>query len=178
MKDEGKSKKKSEETFPLRGVEWDPNWDNIKVRNIDIQKLAMFGDAHLNNQKVRSNNVNDKVTLNELFNVQMQNQQDLLDMGSYADGDVHERLPSDNVKLSSYHIQQLISEVGELLSADKRWKNFRNEKNDMENKYEEIADLFIVVMNIAMFSGMDAETFENEVVKKLQVFRQRLDEIK
>ena len=62
-------------------------------------------------------------------------------------------LPIDDTKICSYHIQQLVSEIGELLDADKRWKNFRNNKNNQKNKLEELADCFIELINITMFSG-------------------------
>ena len=76
-------------------------------------------------------------------------------------------IPEDNVQACSYHIQQLISEIGEILSADKRWKNYRNNKHDAENKSEEIADCFIVLMNIAIFSGLSADEFEDIIVSKM-----------
>ena len=97
--------------------------------------------------------------LSDIYNMQCVNQQLLIDNGKY-DGVTHMSLPNDNVSLSSYHIQQLVSEIGEVLAADKRWKNIRNDKYDSENKLEEIADCFIVLMNIAIFSGIDAETLE------------------
>lgn len=75
-------------------------------------------------------------------------------------------LPKDSPELSSYHIQQLVSEVGEVLSADKRWKSYRNEHIDMTNKKEEIADCFIVLMNIALFSNMQADELLETIAKK------------
>lgn len=87
-------------------------------------------------------------------------------------------LPEDNVQGFSYHIQQLMSEIGEVLSADKRWKNYRNEKLDSENKKEEIADCFIVLMNIAIFSGITPEEFEESIVNKMAENAQRLQSLK
>lgn len=78
------------------------------------------------------------------------------------------KLPEDNVKGFSFHTQQLVSEIGEVLSADKRWKNFRNEKLDKENKKEEIADCFIVLMNVAIFSGLSANELEEAIIKKIE----------
>lgn len=77
-------------------------------------------------------------------------------------------LPSDNPKLVSYHVQQLISEIGEVLSADKRWKNYRNGFVDFENKKEEISDCFIVLMNIAIYSGMSAEELFEQIESKIK----------
>jgi NTP pyrophosphatase (non-canonical NTP hydrolase) len=61
-----------------------------------------------------------------------------------------------------------MSELGEVLSSDKRWKNFRNDKLDLENKREEIADCFIVLMNVAIFSGFTAEEVESSILKKIK----------
>ena len=85
-------------------------------------------------------------------------------------------LPSDDPKLCSYHIQQLVSEIGEILDADKRWKNFRNEKYDKEAKADEIADCFIVLMNVAMFSGMSAEELYKAIDDKIEVVSKRIEE--
>lgn len=93
----------------------------------------------------------------------------------YGGEERKETLPVDDVKLTSYHVQQLMSEIGEVLDADKRWKNFRNEKYDRGGKCEEIADCFIVLMNIAMFSGLTAEELENIIYKKMKVFRERIE---
>lgn len=119
---------------------------------------------------------NKDVTLLDLFEKQVANQKFLMKSGSYNDfgGNENLSIPADNPKLSTYHIQQLISEIGEVLSADKRWKNFRNDKNDTKNKYEEIADCFIVLLNIAMYSGMDAELLAEEITDKIEVFRERI----
>lgn len=83
-------------------------------------------------------------------------------------------LPEDNIRGCSFHVQQLMSEIGEVLSADKRWKNFRNGKYDKNNKKEEIADCFIVLMNIAIFSGLSAEELENTIINKIDENAKRL----
>lgn len=85
-------------------------------------------------------------------------------------------LPEDNIKGFSFHIQQLMSELGEVLSADKRWKNFRNDKLDLENKKEEIADCFIVLMNVAIFSGLTAEEVEKMILEKISKNFKRLND--
>ena len=94
-----------------------------------------------------------KPTFEELFNCQKANQNKMLQDGMYdafkSVGTT--KIPVDDIKLMSYHVQQLMSEVGEILDADKRWKNFRNQKYDKDAKLEEIADCFIVLMNVARF---------------------------
>ena len=71
-------------------------------------------------------------------------------------------LPEDNIYLFKYHMLQLLSELGEVLESDKRWKNYRNKKFDFKEKRNEIADCFIVLMNVAMSSGMTYEEMESE----------------
>lgn len=111
----------------------------------------------------------------ELYEMQGQNQRCMLRRGMYnglcskktEEEAYNIELPIDDTKLFSYHVQQLMSEVGELLDADKRWKNFRNGKYDREQKLDELADCFIVLMNIAMFSGYTTEEFFTAVAKKI-----------
>lgn len=95
----------------------------------------------------------------DLYELQKQNQQKMIDNGSYEDfrWTNEKQIPFDDVGLFSYQIQQLMSELGEVLQADKRWKNFRNNNLDVDNKLVEISDCFIVLLNIAMFSGISAE---------------------
>lgn len=121
--------------------------------------------------------MNGKINFEEIFQKQMQNQNRMLALGLYENENAVE-VPFDNVKISSYHIQQLISEIGEVLSADKRWKNFRNEKYDKENKLEEIADCFIVLMNIAMFSGISYDMLIEKLNEKVEIVKERTSEIK
>ncbi len=68
-----------------------------------------------------------------------------------------------------------MSEIGEVLNADKRWKNFRNDKYDRKAKVEELADCFIVLMNVAMFSGVDAVELGDAIDEKLDVVSKRID---
>lgn len=115
------------------------------------------------------------MTFEELYQMQMDNQSLLINNGKY-DGISNISLPVDNVQLSSYHVQQLVSEIGEVLAADKRWKNIRNDKYDRANKLEEIADCFIVLMNIAIFSGMTADDVEKAIADKLHIVNDRFKE--
>lgn len=111
----------------------------------------------------------------KLYEQQMSFQQSLISKGIYDDNiGRDEKLPADNPKLESYHIQQLVSEIGEVLDADKRWKSFRNNKVDLANKKEEIADCFIVLMNVAMFSGFTAEDVLSSIEEKIKVNNERI----
>lgn len=123
-----------------------------------------------------SGKMNNPITLQDLFNVQKANQSKMLQDGMYDmfKSESTHSIPVDDVKLMSYHIQQLMSEIGEVLDADKRWKNFRNQKYNENAKLEEIADCFIVMMNIAMFSGFDGFQLADAIEKKLNEVSKRI----
>lgn len=128
------------------------------------------------------------VSFGSAFAKQLRNQQALVDKHTYDDYmssndyfeliDCDASLPYDSVQLCSYHVQQLMSEIGEVLDADKRWKNFRNEKYDPDAKLDEIADCMIVLMNIAIFSGFNATDVMSAVNTKLDVVSRRIGEVK
>lgn len=117
----------------------------------------------------------------KFFNRQVYNQLNLIEKGCYKGIDDtlsdDQEIPCDKPRLVSYHIQQLISEIGEILDADKRWKSFRNYKYDKKAKLEEIADCFIVLMNIAMFSGFSAEQVLDAINAKLTIVEDRIESI-
>lgn len=81
-------------------------------------------------------------------------------------------LPSDNPELFQYHMTAMVEELGEVLKADKRWKTHRNDAFDPENKIEEIADVFITLMNVCIFSGYGSSIILDRVNKKI---RENLD---
>lgn len=120
------------------------------------------------------NNKIESATIKDIYEMQAQNQMIMLSRGMYGKERLN-ILPIDDVQLCSYHIQQLMSEVGEVLDADKRWKNFRNEKYDKEAKAEEIADCFIVLLNIAMFSGIDSKQLDDMVCNKMKKVKERIE---
>lgn len=117
-------------------------------------------------------------TFGELFFMQSVNQINMLKNNMYdrfTDWDNSQPLPVDNPMLASYHVQQLMSEIGEVLDADKRWKNFRNEKYDKDAKAEELADCFIVLMNICMFSGLSGDDMEQAIINKINKVAGRIN---
>lgn len=117
------------------------------------------------------------ITLQQLFNTQLMTQDKLIHKGVYDRyKDEHTvTVPADDVGLASYHIQHLLSEIGEVLDADKRWKSYRNNKYDKNAKLEELADCFVVLMNIAMFSGFDGNDLANAIQQKLGVVSDRIE---
>lgn len=122
-------------------------------------------------------------SLEELFEVQGENQRKMFKQGMYAgfasselsDEVALSGLPVDSPALSSYHIQHLVSEIGEVLDADKRWKNFRNEKYDKAAKVDELADCFIVLMNICMYSDINAGELELAIMDKQDTVKNRVE---
>lgn len=129
--------------------------------------------------KTTSNTFEHRFSFCDLFELQEENQQKMLASGKYDDFKSigTNAVPVDDVKLMSYHIQQLMSEIGEVLEADKRWKNFRNRKYDKDAKLEEIADCFIVLMNVAMFSGFDGAELADAIAKKaMEVYKRLMSE--
>ena len=86
-------------------------------------------------------------------------------------------MPCDDVSLSSYHIQQLMSEIGEVLECDKRWKNYRNDKFDKDAKLEELADCFIELLNIAMFSDFSAKELSQAIENKIEIVKGRITKL-
>ena len=117
------------------------------------------------------------ITFERLFSFQKENQTKMIQNGLYDifKSEETKQVPTDDIKLMSYHVQQLISEIGEILNADKRWKNFRNQKYDENNKLEEIADCFIVLMNVAMFSGFDGSQLAEAIENKLYKVSERIE---
>lgn len=117
-------------------------------------------------------------SLNDLFVCQMKNQDKFLRSGIYDrfKDETTMTVPVDDVGLASYHVQQLMSEIGEVLEADKRWKSHRNDKNDKDGKLEELADCFIVLMNMVMFSGFDGNDLEEAIEEKLKKVSDRFED--
>lgn len=118
-------------------------------------------------------------TLEKLYNEQLLNQRLLFIKGAYDNfkQDTTKLVPCDDVRLSSYHIQQLISEIGEVLECDKRWKNYRNDKFDKDAKLEELADCFIELLNIAMFSDFSAKELSQAIENKIEIVKGRITKL-
>lgn len=109
-----------------------------------------------------------------LYNLQIRNQKNIINKGIYEGVASSSNIPVDNPKLMSYHIMHLMSEIGEILDADKRWKSFRNGKFDNEEKIKEIADCFIVLMNIAIYSGYNSDEIVKAIISKIEETKKRI----
>jgi len=77
-------------------------------------------------------------------------------------------LPADNIHWFGYHVRAMVEELGELLSADKRWKTHRNIHFDREEKLDELADVFITAMNLGIFSGISAQELYDHIETKIR----------
>ena len=110
---------------------------------------------------------------------QEQNQAFMANLGMYqgfvsVPENVYVSMPADSPTMFSYQLQGEISELGEVLEADKRWKNMRNGHYDRDQKLEELADCFIYLMNMCMWSGYSFSDIERAVAGKVQTVRDRI----
>lgn len=83
-------------------------------------------------------------------------------------------IPRDDPEMLAHHLLGLVTEVGEVAQADKRWKkNKRNGYYDYNEKLEEIADCFIFLLNICIYSSISPDELKMAVVKKIDKNRSR-----
>lgn len=127
-------------------------------------------------EKLQSGHQRPQDDFRGIFQRQMDIQLDMLKNGLYESfrSQKENCLPVDDVRLFSYHIQQLMSEIGEVLEADKRWKNARNDKFDRNAKLEELCDCMIVLINVIAFSGFSFNEFMSALTEKQKVVEKRL----
>lgn len=78
------------------------------------------------------------------------------------------KLPEDSVEDFKYSVLALISELGEVLEADKRWKNVRTGEVRKEEKLEELVDCMAFLVNMILFSGFSSDEFVEAFMKKNQ----------
>ena len=107
-----------------------------------------------------------KINLEALFDSQINFQKQVTNLIN---------LPDDIPQWYSYHVLAMVEELGEVLKADKRWKTHRNERYIPAEKLEEIADVFITIMNICIFSGVDYEKLVQAVDKKIKENTEKLN---
>lgn len=106
-------------------------------------------------------------TLDKLFKKQIEFQRDITNM---------QILPADSTQWYSYHMLAMVEELGEVLKADKRWKTHRNARYVPKEKLEEIADIFITVLNICIFSGINCEDLFTATSDKINKNVERLNQ--
>ena len=106
--------------------------------------------------------------LQRLYELQVEFQEKVLEKLHKENGRPMIALPQDDVYWSGYHVQAMVEELGEVMKADKRWKTHRNEQFDIDNKIDEIVDVFITAMNMAIFSGISGDQLVSEILAKIQ----------
>ena len=84
----------------------------------------------------------------------------------------------EDIEWFKYHCLAMVEEMGEVMKSDKRWKTHRNERFVPDEKLDEIADVFITAMNIAMFSGFSAEDVSNAIFTKINKNTERLENVR
>ena len=96
------------------------------------------------------------IDLNRMFNLQIHLQNVMF----------NKKLPVDSVEDFKYSILGLIAELGEVLEADKRWKNVRSGVCNRENKLDELVDCMAFLINAIIYSGFTADEFGKAFEKK------------
>lgn len=85
------------------------------------------------------------------------------------------KTPVDDIKQFHYSMTALMCEMGEVLQADKRWKNNgRNSYYNKEKKLEELIDCFAFLINACLYSGFNVDDIYREFMIKNEVNRNRL----
>lgn len=80
----------------------------------------------------------------------------------------NKKLPVDSVPDFHYSITALVGEIGEVLEADKRWKNARADKYDKNAKLEELVDCMAFLVNTCLYSGFDYKEVYTAFVDKFK----------
>lgn len=113
--------------------------------------------------------------LEKLYEMQVKFQELVLAKQLQENGKPAIALPQDDVNWFSYHIQAMVEELGEVMKADKRWKTHRNERFEYDEKVDEIVDVFITAMNLAIYSGISAEQLVTSIVSKINENTEKLN---
>lgn len=153
-------------TMKTNGINLPKYLEGLDLENLKPENGGMI--------KKLSKGPTNKLKLTDLYLAQINFQEILLKNNLYSQSGIN--LPVDNLELFKYHVLQLMSEVGEVLESDKRWKNYRNTKYDFDNKKEEIADCFIVLMNVAIFSGIYPSELTVLIKEKIEKNYERIKE--
>lgn len=78
-------------------------------------------------------------------------------------------LPIDDIEGYKCHVLGLMQELGEVLKADERYANkpYRELRFDKKQKKEELADCFIELMNMVIYSGINSIDMEMAIYDKI-----------
>lgn len=86
-----------------------------------------------------------------------------------------EVFPVDSVKDFHYSMTALMVEIGEVMCADKRWKNSRNSYYNRDEKKEELVDCMAFIINAVLYSGIDCEEFFEAFEEKVRKNFERME---
>lgn len=120
----------------------------------------------IGNQMMRTNGKM-KSNFVKLYNKQIDFQQMIL-VEKAKEGKPYFVLPQDDIDWFTYHMRAMVEELGEVTKADKRWKTHRNENFNQEEKVDELADVFITAMNLAIYSGLSGQDVYDAIKRKIK----------
>lgn len=120
----------------------------------------------IGNQMMRTNGKM-KSNFVKLYNKQIDFQQMILEEKA-KEGKPSFALPQDDIDWFTYHMRAMVEELGEVTKADKRWKTYRNENFNQEEKVDELADVFITAMNLAIYSGLSGQDVYDAIKRKIK----------
>ena len=145
----------------------------MKMMKIDGEKYTKEEvKLLLNSMKKRIKYLEEKLKEEEsesTIHVQKNNLKNMFDMQEELQAKMFDKLtdgPIDSVEDFHYSITALVAEIGEVLTADRRWKNARNAYFEKDEKLEELVDCMAFLINAVLYSGFDSETFYNAFAKK------------
>ena len=81
-------------------------------------------------------------------------------------------LPKKDYTQLNYTMTALIAELGEVLQADKNWKNWKRTKDanvDREALLDEVVDVYHFIINMTLYLGFDANDVINKFFEKNKV---------
>lgn len=86
-------------------------------------------------------------------------------------------LPKYDIKLASKYAFGIFTELGEALAEDKSWKDWRKQKEEVNynDLKEEIADVWIFLINYTLANNLDANDILEEIIKKQNKLKERHD---
>lgn len=88
---------------------------------------------------------------------------------------LNKNVPMDAPSLMSEHLLGLLTEVGEVLHADERWKtNGRCSYYNRDEKLEELADCLIYLINACLYSDVSSFEIMNAIGNKITKNVERL----
>ena len=83
-------------------------------------------------------------------------------------------LPKHEPDLVSYFALGLVSEVGEVLQADKTWKPFHKGTRDEWSALEELADCWLFLINLTLAEGYNCRAIKEMICDKQSIVFERI----